>query len=202
MDAPADPSGVALCTTCGRPNAPQTHFCAACGAPLTWHATTDPLGVALAEGFAARRALAQPSRPIITIGIWLWMLPLAVASLAGLAFVFFSLLVGLGTLDFGLLIPALVAVAPLAVGLYLSGTLLYRVTRGYFRGAGTDSGRQAGSAGGIGLARQPGQAKRQAEGEGLACLACGQPIPAGGAQCPGCGWSYVGEPGMRSNDQS
>src|SRR5258708_24756690 len=99
-----DRAGQAHCPGCGHLNALESDFCAVCGAPLTWHATTDPFQTIFTEGYAARRALALPTKPIIAIGVWLWMLPIAVVSLAGLFFVLANLLYGLVTFQFGYLI--------------------------------------------------------------------------------------------------
>jgi hypothetical protein len=181
----------ALCPGCGCPNASDANFCAACGAPLTWHATTDPLASVFAKGYAARRALRQPSKPIIAIGVWLWMLPLAVVSLALFIFVLASLLYGLFTFEFVYVIDALVVAVPAAVGLCISSTFLYRVTRGYMRGEGAGSSGQTGSAAGIGSALHRGQSEGAANAEHLACLTCGDSILAGVTQCPACGWSYA-----------
>ena len=65
------------------------------------------------------------------------MLPLAIMSLVCLVVVLVSFLYGLITLQFSYVLAALVAALPTLVGLYISGKLLYRVTRGRRNGSGS-----------------------------------------------------------------
>ena len=69
-----------LCPCCVTPNPALAHFCARCGGPLSPLASTDPFKQTLAEGFAIRRAVDGPVRPIVVAGLWLLFLP----GLAGL----------------------------------------------------------------------------------------------------------------------
>jgi hypothetical protein len=193
MAEPPDLPDQTTCPGCGRPNAVDSDFCAACGAPLSWHATTDPFLTIFTEGYAARRALSQSPKPIIVIGVWLWMVPLAIVSSAGLVFVLGSFLYGLFTFQLGHVIAALFGAIPTSIGLYISGSLLYRVTRGNRPAAGARAGGQSEFAKDVGSASDPHQAESAEDGESLACLGCGQQIPTGAAQCPGCGWSYAEE---------
>jgi hypothetical protein len=41
-------------------------------------------------------------------------------------------------------------------------------------------------------ARRAASDLRDQSGEGLACLACGKEMPLGVAECPDCGWTYLG----------
>jgi hypothetical protein len=191
MEESPDPQAEAMCPGCGRSNALASDFFANCMAPLTWHATTDPFQTIFSEGYAARRALSQSPRPIIVIGVWLWMVPLAIVSLAGLVFVLASFLHGLFTFQLGHVIVALFGAIPASIGLYISGPLLYRVTRGNRPATGTSAGGQVGSATDAGSASDLHQAEQEEDGESLTCLECGQQIQAGAARCPGCGWSYA-----------
>src|SRR6185312_14067250 len=94
-----------LCGSCGRPNGDDLHFCAECGAPLTRHATTDPIASIYGEGFVIRKALSEPPKPIVLIGIWLWLGPVFLAFL-GLSVLMVGLLVSLGVWIFGFVILA------------------------------------------------------------------------------------------------
>lgn len=182
MTESSERSGEVFCPGCGRPNAPDMHFCTGCGAPLTPLATMDPLGSVLAEGYAARRAIAQPTRPIIAIGVWLWMLPFAILALMGALWVLAAVVDGLVRGQFGQVVAAFVAGVPVSVLMYISWTMLYRVTRGYLRQRGADS------------AHRSAETEDETDTEPMTCLACGQPIPAGGSQCPACNWSYQDQP--------
>src|SRR5436190_19033863 len=129
MSESVDRPDEVICPGCGRFNAEGTHFCEHCGAPLTVHATTDPVGTIYAEGYAARRALEQPPKRIIVVGIWLWMLPLAIVSLGGLFVSIGMFVYGVLNLDLNEVVGALLAVLPSSVGLWISCTFLSRVTR-------------------------------------------------------------------------
>jgi hypothetical protein len=191
MDEPPDPQNEALYPGCGRSNPLASDFCANCGAPLTWHATTDPYQTIFTEGYAARRVLSQPPKPIIVIGVWLWMVPLAIVSSAGLVFVLASFLYGLFTFQIGHVIGGLLGAIPTAIVLYISGSLLYRVTRRDRPPTSASAGGQTGSATDAGSASDPHQVQPEEDGDSLACLGCGQQIPTGTARCPECNWSYV-----------
>lgn len=60
-----------LCMQCMSGNAPGSHFCRECGAPLSSYAATGPFESLFAEGHAYRRAAEQPRRFIVVFGIWL-----------------------------------------------------------------------------------------------------------------------------------
>jgi hypothetical protein len=60
-----------LCTACLEANPQGEHFCQKCGAPLSSYATTAPLEQIYSLGWMYRRALSQPVRPIVLLGIWL-----------------------------------------------------------------------------------------------------------------------------------
>ena len=50
-------------------NPPSEHFCRKCGAPLCSYATTAPLEQVYALGWMYRKALSQPARPIVLLGV-------------------------------------------------------------------------------------------------------------------------------------
>lgn len=60
-----------LCIQCMTANAPGSHFCRRCGAPLSSFAATGPFEALFAEGHLYRRAAEQPRRLIVVVGIWL-----------------------------------------------------------------------------------------------------------------------------------
>ncbi len=66
----------ALCSACLEGNPPGEHFCRKCGAPLSSYATTAPLEQIYSLGWMYRRALSQPTRPIVLLGIWLIIGPI------------------------------------------------------------------------------------------------------------------------------
>lgn len=70
-----------LCTSCGRRQAGSPHLCDYCGAPLTPHASTDPVLGIMARGFAARQGITRAKKPIVVLGMWLWLGPLMLMGL-------------------------------------------------------------------------------------------------------------------------
>jgi predicted amidophosphoribosyltransferase len=55
-----------VCPHCIAPIGPFDHFCPVCGAPVTAHASNDPLGQVLSVGRAYRNASESP-RLIVVI---------------------------------------------------------------------------------------------------------------------------------------
>src|SRR5437868_3011975 len=74
-------SPLLICTFCGRPAEAGQHMCDHCGAPLTPYAHSDPVMGIMARGFAAHQATTDPRKPIVVIGMWLWMVPTFVGGL-------------------------------------------------------------------------------------------------------------------------
>ena len=78
--------GQALCPHCLEEIASADHFCRACGGPLTSHASTDPIGHILAEGYAYRQAVSGRPGMLVLLGVWAIFGPqlaMAVLMLAG-----------------------------------------------------------------------------------------------------------------------
>ena len=75
METPDKGSPLLVCTSCGRPAESGQHMCEHCGAPMTPYAHSDPVMGIMARGFAAHRATTNPRKPIVVIGMWLWMVP-------------------------------------------------------------------------------------------------------------------------------
>lgn len=174
MEESTEKIGKIICPGCGKLNADGTHFCPACGAPLSSHATTDPLGTVFAEGYAARRALSQPTKPIIVVGIWAWMLPISIVSVIGFIAMVSYFVEGVVTFQLGHVIIALIAGIICLVLLYISSTFLYRVTQKVKEASAVN----------------PVHTTQDDEAETLACLTCGQAMAGNASQCQGCGWSY------------
>ena len=63
--------GLPLCPNCLSENQPEAHFCVKCQSPLSSHAAIDPLGRIQATGDTYRKAIKQPSSPVVLIGMWL-----------------------------------------------------------------------------------------------------------------------------------
>lgn len=189
MDESPDLNDKVMCLGCGRLNAPNKHFCEKCGAPLTVHATTDPLGTVFAEGYAARRALTQPSKPIIVICMWLWMLPLASVSLIGAVVVLSMFVHGIYTFQIDEIIGSLLAALPTAVVLWISITILHRVTRSALQAKATRKLELSDNAGTVDANNSDHQSE-DSDAEPTSCLKCDQAIPVGANRCLTCGWSY------------
>lgn len=147
------------------------------------------MGTIFAEGYAAGRAIDQAQKPIVIMGLWLWMGPLAL--IFGVLFVVFGmaeLLYGLIKLDFEAFFSGLLVSGLCLVVLFFSISMLYKGTRNYLRQRNLETGKS----------EQPIAAKEKAAEEPvkaapeeqLTCLACGQAIPENTVDCPACGWAY------------
>ena len=140
MDDPHGRHDLRLCLTCGKPVPTDRDVCPACGAPYSLHATTQPIGTAYSEGFAARRAMADPKKPIVVIGTWMIFGPAFLAMTGMLISGFFAsvkdfhngrlLRSGNWFMD---LVLIFAGTAFLGGGSWVSGTILYRTTRNYLR---------------------------------------------------------------------
>jgi hypothetical protein len=117
----ADPAESILCPSCLTPNGSDEIFCRQCGAPIAPTATLDPIATIQTESFLTQKALVGRPKLIVLIGIWLMFGSVFLASVysavrividrSGFSdFVFFWAAVGL---------------------IYLSGVVLYRVTKNY-----------------------------------------------------------------------
>src|SRR5205814_7839381 len=75
------PSPLLICTSCGRPAEAGQHICEHCGAPVTPYVHSDPVMGIMARGYAAHKATTDPQKPIVVIGMWLWMVPILIFGL-------------------------------------------------------------------------------------------------------------------------
>lgn len=181
MPDPDDRTPLWICTSCGVRQPEPRHLCFECGAPLTPHGSTDPILGIQSRGFAVFQATHAPQKPIVVIGMWLWMTPLLLVGLgisfASLGGVFEGLTSGRAD-DLFLLVPVLA----LGLGItWLAGTILYRTTCRYLEGRQSrafvkDSSDE--------------DDEDSAGGERLECLSCGQVFLGSASRCPACGWSY------------
>ncbi|MFT4691779.1 MAG: hypothetical protein ACI9OD_004005 [Limisphaerales bacterium] len=64
-----------ICFQCMEANVVGSHFCAGCGAPLSSYASTAPFESIFAQGHVFRRAIEQPQRRIVMIGLWVLFAP-------------------------------------------------------------------------------------------------------------------------------
>jgi hypothetical protein len=190
MDNSHQLPGVVLCPGCGSPNSEGGHFCAKCAAPLSWYATTDPLATVFAEGYAARRAVMQPHKPIVLVGLWLWMFPIAMFTVAGLLCGLFAIFEGLSTWQLDMVFGGLLGIAVSSVFLAFSVPMLYKGTKNYLRMRSQrtiNPDRLSRTEGSQGFARRPTESDTE---EALTCMACGRMMANNTLRCPDCGWSY------------
>src|SRR5215831_8300147 len=123
-------SPLLVCPACGRPAEPGQHICDRCGAPMTPYANVDPVMGIMARGFAAHKATTDPQKPIVVIGMWLWMLPMFLGGM-------FMVSVGIGMLSegvterqwFGLIGIPIIALGLLMV--WIGGGILLKTTLRY-----------------------------------------------------------------------
>ena len=80
-----------LCPGCLTPNAPATHFCTQCGAPLSSFAATGPFESLFAEGHVYRQTVEQPVSLLVVVGVCLIF---GMISMVGLSLAFSSLHAG------------------------------------------------------------------------------------------------------------
>ena len=170
-------SQLLICTSCGKPAEPRQYICEHCSAPLTPYAHSDPVMGIMARGFAAHKATTAAHKPIIVVGMWLWMVPMFFIGI-GLT------VLGIGTLAeefrrgnlrglFGL------PVAALGVAfVWIASTILIRTTRSFFDRCGTRAKFEENSG------------APDDDSEPIECLECGQPFSSDEECCPKCGWTY------------
>ena len=164
------PSPLLLCTSCGRPAEPGQHICEHCGAPVTPYAHTDPVLGIMARGFAAHKATTNPQKPIVVIGIWLWMAPMFILGV-------FMTRFGVGILVDGVAkreLWGLIGLPAVLIGLafiWIAGGILLKTTLRYL---------------------ESGESQQQLEDsdDSVECLECGHIFAADVDSCPKCGWSY------------
>jgi len=153
-------------------------MCEHCGAPITPYAHTDPVMGVLSRGFAAHKAVNEPKKLIVVVGMWLWIVPMFFFG------VWFAVL-GIGVVVEALVNRSAIGIAglPLAflglVFMWMAPTMLFRTTRNYLRGrrqpADSDSDYASDNSGSEDLVK---------------CLECGEAFPSDTDRCPSCGWSY------------
>jgi hypothetical protein len=113
----------ALCPACLFPNVPDVPWCKRCGSPIGPTAGFVPTEAIFSVGCVYRGALRGHPKPLVVCGIWLIFFPgfLLCASRVA-AFLF-------GQIDN---VPSLLGLWLAVIGLMISGTMLYRITRNYF----------------------------------------------------------------------
>jgi len=132
-----------LCPRCLEPLPAGVDFCPKCQVSLTVKATTDPYQGLLSERFAYREAAENPQKAIVVIGMWLlWGPRLLIGTALEMGFVvasvgaLFEILIE-DELTIAAVLETVVVFALAAVclgfGLLVSGKLLYKTTRNYFR---------------------------------------------------------------------
>jgi hypothetical protein len=174
-----DTTGEAVvhCTSCGKRQAGSPHLCEFCGAPLTAHAGTDPVLGIMARGFAVYQATRNPRKPIVVIGVWLWMAPVMFLSLMMASMSLSAVIGGISEWKWlevsggalGLIASSAMAIIPFAI--------LVRTTEAYFRQK-------------VQRGEQPVGFEDDESDEPMKCLACGQTMLQGSHLCSSCGWSF------------
>ena len=116
---------VPLCPHCLEAVGERSHFCTACGMPLTSYATIAPMEQVWALGWLVSRLLSQPPSTFTVVGVW----GLALPSLLIVMTVPFAIMVSMLNGDFDGLLALVVAL--LAAFCYV--ILAARVTLTYLR---------------------------------------------------------------------
>jgi ribosomal protein L40E len=172
MSTPENGSPLLVCSACGRPAEPGQHVCEHCGAPMTPYAHTDPVMGIMARGFAAHKATTDPQKPIVVIGMWLWMVPLLIVGLFMIRGGVGIVLEGVIEREWAGFVGLFVTVVGLAM-VWIAGGILWKTTLRYLE---TNSGEEA---------------SEQDEVK-VDCLQCGESFAAEANTCPKCGWTYTG----------
>jgi hypothetical protein len=103
------------------------HFCAACGMPVTGHATIGPLEQVWSFGWLINRLLERPPSAIAVLGTWLISIPFLLPVIPVL--VFLPVVTPVDELP-----RTLIGVIPTALVAVCYGLLVVRVTWAYYRG--------------------------------------------------------------------
>jgi hypothetical protein len=138
---------------------------------MTPYAHTDPVMGIVARGFAAHMATTNPQKPIVVVGMWLWMLPTFIGGM-------FMVRVGIGMLSegatkrewFGLIGVPIIVLGLLMV--WIGGGILLKTTLRYLESSERDE-----------------QADEREET--IECLQCGHSFAADADACPKCRWTYA-----------
>lgn len=175
MDESGDEEAIVLCTACGRRQVGSPHLCEYCGAPLTAHGSTDPVLGIFSRGFAVRQATTNPRRPIVVIGIWLWMAPLLLLGLLMASMALSGILHGLREGRWGQVSGATLGLLAMSAFVYIPFTILWRTTEAYFREKNSDTDNKP----------------ENVEDAETKCLACGKMMSENAGECQACGWSFT-----------
>lgn len=81
MSNPTD-TPVLHCPHCLGEVGERSHFCTACGMPITSHSTIGPMEQVWALGWFVNRLLSQPPTAFTVVGVWVLALPSLVVVLA------------------------------------------------------------------------------------------------------------------------
>jgi hypothetical protein len=137
----------------------------------------DPVLGIFARGFAARQATTNPRKPIVVIGVWLWIGPVVALTLMMASMSLSELLRTVGDRRW-------LAASGAAMGLIASSaivaitfTILLRTTDAYFRQRHH-------------VTEQPAESSENGLDEPMKCLACGQTMTQDTNVCNACGWSF------------
>lgn len=176
-----------ICIGCGIANRADADFCEQCSAPLTSHAATDPYKSIFARGYLVGKAVSQPRRPLVVLGIWLMFGPALVPALWG-AGLMCSLVAHDGFTSLGNVFQATFGLLFfLGLGL-LFGEILYKTTSKYM-----EQTRSLDSEDVSMVSNRPRDVANKASNshaEESTCLQCGQQIPPDETTCTKCGWSF------------
>ncbi len=112
-----------------------SHFCAACGMPVTSHATIGPLEQVWAFGWLINRLLERRPSAMTVLGTWLISFPFLIPAIPIL--VLLPLLTPVEDLPH-----MLIGVIPTAIFATCHAILVVRVTWAYYRGEPDASGSQ------------------------------------------------------------
>jgi hypothetical protein len=174
---PSNDEAIIHCTACGRRQSGTPHLCEFCGAPLTAHAGTDPVLGIMARGFAAYQATRNPRKPIVVIGVWLWMAPVLILGLMMASLALSAVLQGISKGRWGRVAGDLLWLCFSSAMVLLPFAILFRTTEAYFRQKSQLDARSAESA-------------DDELDESMKCLSCGQTMPQDANVCNSCGWSF------------
>jgi hypothetical protein len=116
---------IAHCPHCLEEVGERSHFCTACGMPITSHSTIGPMEQVWALGWLVNRLLSQPPTTFAVVGVWGLALPYLVIFMAAP----FSLALAARTGHVGNMMIGVISL--LVAGCYL--LLAFRVTLSYLR---------------------------------------------------------------------
>ncbi len=177
MTEPND-SEILVCFSCAGLNRADAHFCQHCQVPLSTHATTDPILSIRSRGYALSKGSSKQQKPIVLIGMLLWVGPVFLGSFLLLC----EMIIPHSIRHPPDRIENLLLIVFVAFITWITGAILYKTLTNYRWGSSTQNATPTAIAEAPVIGQQAVSAEK--------CLACGQSLSSTETECAACGWSF------------